>query len=51
MVSSMNYGGVFTFLAVLTACSSALLLVPISKSKILSHKRREEGALLADMGD
>lgn len=42
MASKMNYGGVFTFLAVLTASSSILLLIPVSNGKVLSHRRREE---------
>lgn len=42
MASKMSYGGVFTFLGALTASSSALLLIPVSKGKTLSHRRREE---------
>ncbi|CAR25505.1 hypothetical protein ZYGR_0A00690 [Zygosaccharomyces rouxii] len=42
MSSKMNYGGVFTFLAALTASSSVLLLIPVSNGKTLSYRRREE---------
>lgn len=42
MAAQMNFGGVFTFLSVLTAGSSLLLLIPVRKGKALSHRRREE---------
>ncbi|GAV56056.1 hypothetical protein ZYGR_0AZ02280 [Zygosaccharomyces rouxii] len=42
MSSKMNYGGVFTFLAALTASSSGLLLIPVSNGKTLTYRRREE---------
>lgn len=52
MAARMNYGGVFTFMAALTACSSTLLLIPVGKGKVLTHKRREdERRLLEDVGD
>ncbi|AQZ15783.1 AQR1 (YNL065W) and QDR1 (YIL120W) [Zygosaccharomyces parabailii] len=52
MAAKMNYGGVFTFLAALTACSSSLLLIPVGKGKVLTHRRREdERRLLEDVED
>lgn len=51
MASKMTYGGVFTFLAALTACSSGLLLIPVSKGKALSYKRREEERRLLENVD
>lgn len=52
MTVRMNYGGVFTFLSTLTAVSSALLLIPVSRGKALAHKRRaDEERLLHDVGD
>ncbi|CDH11772.1 uncharacterized protein ZBAI_03558 [Zygosaccharomyces bailii ISA1307] len=52
MATRMNYGGIFTFLSTLTAVSSALLLIPVSRGKALAHKRRaDEERLLHDVGD